>query len=126
VQESSCSKATVSGTTTSSGFTLIGVFTIGSFSGCPAFRFALLTEHNVKLYKRWGLRRFAKDKRFQRNRRRTSIFHTVYTSTADMCISVAFSTLAAVFQAFPQVWPDTKLDSMMIVAKRNIYNPRRE
>jgi hypothetical protein len=40
---------------------------------------------------------------------------------------VALLPPAAVFQAFPQVWPDTKLDSMMmIVAKRNIYNPRRE
>jgi hypothetical protein len=53
-------------------------------------------------------------------------FHTVYTSTADM-YPLALHFPCSSFQAFPQVWPDTKLDSMMmIVAKRNIYNPRRE
>jgi hypothetical protein len=106
------------------GFTFIGVFTIGV--GCPAFSvcFALHGTQREAL-QTLGTPSICEGQTFPAQQ--TPYIHFPHGLQPLTCesVSVAFSTLAAVFQAFPQVWP-YKLDSMMmIVAKRNIYNPRR-
>jgi hypothetical protein len=120
-------RSTVSGTTSSLGFTFIGVFTIGSFLGCRHFGcFASPHGTQREALQTLGTPSICEGQTFPAQQ--TPYIHFPHGLHFDLtCDPLALHFPPC--SSFPSVSAslDTKLDSMMmIVAKRNIYNPRRE